>query len=692
MKTLRLFALSSLGSLFLFANPCAAHGGRYSGPGDVVPPSGGGRGPSGPLGPTTPGGPSGPGNPAPGMPSGPGVTGGGGPAGPGGPGSIPGQTGARGGELTEDFSRWEYWWEFNKAPFLRLKDAVHEGGPQTGSAEMWLGQGLRRGTDRDTLRPTDAQVQGEVLPALKRAIDSTESRDIASSCMIAMAKIGHDHQDFRLIDVFQPRLRRADQEIRETAALAIGIAGIAGERELKLLSGLALDDATGRAASDGREVSDRTRAFATYGLGLLVHRTNNLALQEQVLTVLQRLVEDDAQAARDVRIAAVHAISLLQFDCAQPAAMALRAKALACLEQFYLRPLGATDQVAQAHCPTAIAKLVARDEAAAEPFRELFAQELAGKGPGKRTSVDIARSCAMALGRLCRPCDEAAAKSSPDAARCKLLLDIYHDHRDAQTRAFALLALGQIGGTQNRATLLVEFGKARKALDKPWVAIALGVYAFRELQAQVAAGMTPEVDATIGRTLADAFAEQKEPSLRSALAIGLGLCRWTEASDRLRDTMVQNVAKQEFAGYLCIALALMGDRRSASTIHEVVRGSSRRPELLQQAAVALGKLGDKTAAEDLLRLMGESGANLAKLAAIATALAFIGDRRSLEPLQRMLSDSDLGDLPRAFAAVALGGIADKETLPWNSKLSCDTNYRANTATLTDSQTGVLDIL
>lgn len=692
MKTLRLFALSSLGSLLLFANPCAAHGGRYSGPGDVVPPSpgGGGRGPSGPSGPTTPG-PAGPGAPVPGMPPGPGSTGGGGPAGPAGPGSMPGQTGARGAELTEDFSRWEYWWEFNKAPFLRLKDAVHESGPQTGSAEMWLGQGLRRGTERDTLRPTDAQVQGEVLPALKRAIDSTENRDIASSCMIAMAKIGHDHQDFRLIDVFQPRLRRADQEIRETAALAIGIAGIAGERELKLLSGLALDDATGRAASDGREVSDRTRAFATYGLGLLVHRTNNLALQEQVLSILQRLVEDDAQASRDVRIAAVHAISLLQFDRAQPAALALRAKALGCLEQFYRRPLGASDQVAQAHCPTAIAKLVARDEAAAEPFRELFAQELAGKGPGKRTSVDLARSCAMALGRLCRRNDLGAAAGS-DAAHCKLLLDIYHDHRDPQTRAFALLALGQIGGTQNRATLLVEFGKARKALDKPWAAIALGVYAFRELQAQVAAGMTPEVDATIGRTLADAFAEQKEPSLRSALAIGLGLCRWTEASDRLRETMVQNVAKQEFAGYLCIALALMDDRRSASSIHEVVRGSARRPQLLQQAAVALGKLGDKTAAEDLLRLMADSSANLAKLAAIATALAFIGDRRSLEPLQRMLSDSAQGDLPRAFAAVALGGIADKETLPWNSKLSTDTNYRANTATLTDSQTGVLDIL
>ena len=48
--------------------------------------------------------------------------------------------------------------------------------------------------------------------------------------------------------------------------------------------------------------------------------------------------------------------------------------------------------------------------------------------------------------------------------------------------------------------------------------------------------------------------------------------------------------------------------------------------------------------------------------------------------------------PRAFAAVALGGIADKEDLPWNSKIGSNTNYRAAVETLTNRQTGVLDIL
>ena len=46
----------------------------------------------------------------------------------------------------------------------------------------------------------------------------------------------------------------------------------------------------------------------------------------------------------------------------------------------------------------------------------------------------------------------------------------------------------------------------------------------------------------------------------------------------------------------------------------------------------------------------------------------------------------------AFAAVALGGVADKELLPWNSKIAVGMNYRASVETLTNQQSGILDIL
>jgi len=80
-------------------------------------------------------------------------------------------------------------------------------------------------------------------------------------------------------------------------------------------------------------------------------------------------------------------------------------------------------------------------------------------------------------------------------------------------------------------------------------------------------------------------------------------------------------------------------------------------------------------------------------AAISFLLGFIGDYRSIDPLVEMLRSKTLTASARGFAAVALGMVADKETLLWNSKISTDIDYRANTTTLTSPEaTGILDIL
>ena len=57
-----------------------------------------------------------------------------------------------------------------------------------------------------------------------------------------------------------------------------------------------------------------------------------------------------------------------------------------------------------------------------------------------------------------------------------------------------------------------------------------------------------------------------------------------------------------------------------------------------------------------------------------------------------MQNESITPLSRAFAAVALGGVADKEPLRWNSKIAVDMNYRAAVETLTNRQSGVLDIL
>jgi len=690
MKKLILSGLCCAGLLALLPETGFAHGGQYRGPGDTVPPGGGGGGGStgGPSGPTT-GGPSGPSAPSP---TGPTTGGGGGPAtgGPSGPGGGSGPvTRGRGASIEDDLTEWLYWWEFNKDPFIRLRDAVQAGGTVTGSDDYYIG--TRRSEAKDSLKPTEDQILGVILPALKKALDSTENRDMTSSCMVAMAKIGVNHKDFNLVDIFKPRLKKNDQEVKETAALAIGIAAIAGEAEVEALTNLVKDNDKGRELTGGA-VDNRTRSFAAYGLGLLAHRQSKIELKTRVFQTLKGALVDEWKKAtydRNIIVAAINGIGLLNVGTSTDEEKALLNDALGCLETIYFDQVGAGKQILQSHCPTAIAKLIGRDHEKSDYFKEKFAEDLQEKGKVKRSSNQIAQSCALALGQMVRPNEEKDEKKNPDAKYSKLLLDVFHDHKNTQTRNFAALALGQVGGVQNRETLLKEFEKA-KTQEKPWLALALGVYSFFKYDEQKQGSIEPE--SKIAEALIDRLKTARNPSEIGALAIALGLNRAQDAADLMREMMRTSVAEEDKCGYLCIGLALMNDTRSLEDIRALLPQSVRRYQLLPQAAIALGKLGDKKVAEDLQKLMTEGEPNLAKLSAIASALGFIGDSRTIEPLKKILFDEKLGELSRAFAAVALGGVADKEPLPWNSKIGTNINYLANTETLTNKSTGILDIL
>ena len=671
-----------------------AHGGQYHGPGDVVPPGPGGGNTGSPSGPTT-GGPAGPSAPAPsgpatGGPAGPST---GGPAGPAG-GRGP-TTGGRGAQLSDDLTRWNFWWEFNKDPFIRLRDAIDAGGPQTGSDDFYLG--TRKDSASNSMRPSTEDILGVILPALKKAIDSTDQRDINSSCMIAMAKIGQNHPEFKLKDVFTPRLAKNDQEIRETAALSLGIAAIAEEDEMNMLTDLAMDKGVGRKATGG-SVNNRTRAFALYGLGLTAHKTTNIEIKKKAFASLKAVLEDTKERDRNLKVAAINGMGILnignQSERTPRSVTATDEKQLltdvvSSLEKFFMRKVGAGDNLIQSHCPPAIAKLIGRDHPDAGRFKDIFAAELNGKSKIKRSGNTVAESCALALGQLAKPYVD---KKDPDAKYSQLLLKQYKKHKDAQTRNFSILGLGFIGGELNREALIKAFDKAGKTQEKPWCALALGVYSHLDYKVQKDRDGSATPLSFIGETLFKEFKGAKNPDLQGALAIGLGLNKHMEAADEMRSRMLKNQAKEGMAGYLAIGLALMGDDTSKEDIKMVIEQSTRRFTLLQQAAIALGKLGDKSVAAQLQKLMTDGEPNLAKLSATASAIGFIGDKRSIAPLKDLLFDDKLGELSRAFAAVALGGIADKEMLPWNSKIGTNMNYRAAVETLTSGSSGILDIL
>lgn len=686
MKQAFAFVLCAAGAFSLLSDQASAHGGIYRGPADTVPPGPGGGGGRSPGNPTTPG-TGAPVAPGPMSPTAPGTGGAppaptGAPMQPGGGGGAPPGTGG-GAPMEDDLTTWDFWWEFNKDSFLGLKDAVDGGGPITGDDEIWLGATRRR--EARGMRPTRNEASA-VLPALKRALDASDNRDITSAAMIAMAKIGQDHPDFTLRSVFEPRLQRGDQEVRETAALAFGIAGQVANGELQLLASLALDDAAGRRLA-GREVDTRTRSFAIYGLGLLASGHSDVAIKRAAFEPMQKVLADDTIANRNPKVAAIHGISLLGLGTTIAGERALLDEALAALDAYFARQLGPSEQLVQAHCPTAIAKLVGRSHPRAGDYANAFARELGAST--KRRSHDVARSCTLALGLLCGPYDDA---KSPSAAHSQLLAEVLRDHRDAQTRYFASISLARIGGSKNRITLLKALEAGNRSLEQPWYAIALGVMAHDARREQARRGEPVVEDAFLGTTLFDHLRKASNPSAVGGFAVALGLVGHKAAAPHMRERLLRDLQKESQAGYLCLGLGLMRDSGAKEDIQLALEQSSRRPDLLKQAAVALGLLGDKSASELLRKRMQNDEQNLATFASLASAIGLIGDRRSIDPLTTMLLDSKLSALPRAFAAAALGGIADRANHAWNARLAADLNYRATVETLTNQSSGILDLL
>jgi HEAT repeat protein len=651
-----------------------AHGGTYRGPGDTVPanPGGGGGKTPGPSGPTTPG-PSGPTTPGPSGPTTPGpqgpVTGpttGGGGGGPSrGPVTGPGM------DIGDDLSKWQFWWEFNKDPFIKLKRAIFSTAITTGSDEFFVGKNKKSDAE-DMLRPSQKEIATKVVPKLIQALETLNQRDITSSCLVALAKIGMEED--KILPLMKAKLPESDQEVSETAALAMGI--LASPKAVNDLIALLADGPAGRElCRRGNGVPFRTRSFAAYGLGLIAYANADIDLKEKIFDALKSIVEADRVSIRDLRIAAVNGMRLLRINPADgEKAEKLLNKTLDTLMAFY-NAKKPNEEQSQAHVPVAIAKLLGKELDTKDVYKKRWVADL---NEGKKSDW-IRQSCALALGVMAKTDDEEYSKA---------LQTYFSKGRDFQAKYFSLISLGLIGGEKNR-TFLLQMVEDGKKLDKAWAALSLGVmnYHLRE------ADKNAEIDTAAGALICKQLGENKNPEVLGGLAIALGLLKYSKGADDVLGVLRKNVKEDELAGYCCLALGLMEHRDAKAEIKTIVEESLRRPERLKQAAIGLGLLGDQNAAEVLIKFLREN-TSLAAVSAVAGALGFIGYQRSLDPLTEMLFNKELTDIARAFAAVALGIVADKEEFPWNSKIAANLNYRANTETLTDknSGTGILDIL
>lgn len=687
-----------------------AHGGTYRGPGDTTPPSGGGGGGGG--GPTTPG-PAGPGTPGPSGPTTPGAVTPGLPA--GGPGPSRPKTAS--GDSGPDLTVWQFWWAFNKDPYLNLKSHINGGAVITGSDDYYLGKG-EHGQAKDTLRVSEETIRKTIVPQLLAALDPKKgenSDDIQSSCMIALAKIGDakgEDGKSAMAEAIKRFLTSGSQELSETAAVSLGI--LANRENIELLSAvLDNDQAKLRAlgVSQTENVSVRTRAFAAYGLGLIGYKASNddrLAIN----ATLRKLLDGEGKhmGQRDIQVACLTSLGLSPLDinpddktmddakkAKAPDALVSRQDQLRYLLSYYKDE--GNNYLIRAHAPTAMGRLLSTGEVPTDfAFRDAVANVLmVSLSKDTKDQAEMKQSCALALGVI-GDSDEDPTDKEIRAS----LMRVKDDLQDQQVRNFALIGLAQASGhaghgagdpiygvnakdkKENARTFLVNEMTKGKSNVKPWSGLAIAVME-RELQDAKQAFSS---DAII--TLRTELAASKSPEDIGAFAIACGIVKDTGAKETLLHNL-DSVRDIEARGYTAVGLGLMDEQSAIGPITDIVKKTKYQAELLKSAAIALGLLGDKQLVPELLDMLKTANA-LSSQAAISSALGYIGDSRSVEPLVKLMQNTEVTALARAFGAVALGIIADKEPFPWNSKIGVNSNYRANTPSLTDAKGGILDIL
>jgi HEAT repeat protein len=590
---------------------------------------------------------------------------------------------------------------------LNLKSRIHSGETVTGSDDFFLGHG-QKDQAKDSLRPSQEVIRNTVVPALKNALANESANDILDSSLIALAKIGDvagtDESEFE--GIIREFLKDGNQGVAETAAVALGI--LANDQSFEILFQLATDDPAARRFIGKTEVPVRTRAYACYGMGLLGYRTSDNELRQNIAETLVDILTSPHFSRRDIKVAAMTALGLTPLESNMDAALEgeeeagsnhkhvlSRERQLDFLLDYYdpakeRENKSSRHWFVRAHAPAAMARLLPGADASYKgKVAEFLIQTM---GRHSKENREVLMSATLALGQIGTAEDD-GRDGLNNRIRAELIRIIKEG--DPQSRRFAMISLAQSNGTPGegenalagadvaRKELLRQLSKGKTML-KPWAGLAIGVMGRQLLDSNETMSQSASM------ALRAAAANCKRPAEIGAYLVGVGIRRDIEGMDICLEKM-DYFTTDEARGYCAIALGLIEDRSAIAPIQEIIRESKYKPDLLKQAAIALGLLGDKELVPDLIGML-ETATGLATQAAISTALGAIGDSRSIDPLVELLGNQSVTNSARGFAAAALGIVCDKEELPWNTKISANINYRANTVTLTGNGSGILDLL
>jgi HEAT repeat protein len=265
--------------------------------------------------------------------------------------------------------------------------------------------------------------------------------------------------------------------------------------------------------------------------------------------------------------------------------------------------------------------------------------------------VEVRRAAALALGKL--------GRGDSDRVVAALRSALESDG-DVAVRAFELLSLGEIGGTQAKEELLRRVARGKQLL-RPWAAIGVGILA------------RGNADPEVGAALARALAEEKNRDTRAAIALAVGLSRTHAGREGVRRLALEgeNTRERVFAA---LAVALGEDEEGRSTLRQAMR-EIPNPVVRASNALALAAFRDVDDVPALLEVF-ESSESSDAFATAALALGWNGRRAALERLRGEIERGSSAER-RAAAALSLGlGLAE-EKVPSSLAATAGWNYMAS---------------
>ncbi|MBM4016367.1 MAG: HEAT repeat domain-containing protein [Planctomycetes bacterium] len=536
---------------------------------------------------------------------------------------------------SDGVERWQTWWSLTRELYLGRHHS--HGLPQTPAASIATGRGAM--PQHDALLPDD--VRKSLLPLLAQSLRD-DSVEVADSAAIALGRSIPTREAAPILPHLIRNLAHPESSPQEAALLGLGLCG--GAEAVAVLRGVALDRPEGRAACNASgPLDDTLRGLALLALGLA-------GTQDALSPIVT--VATSATASRELAATAVLAMGLQQESA--PAAIVTLSRML---DERGL------DKIVRSQVPIAMARL---PRAAARGMLPKLLEALADR----RTPDEVARSAALAVGKLASIEDDEAVRTMMEVAR---------RHSDAETREFALVALGRIGEsgggggreatrTSLHAFLIDQLRHPERKSHQPWAALALGLVGRSDFEGPTA---TARLELS-GRKLVETFEESKDPALQGALALALGLGRHGGSAPLLRARLVDS-ANPELRGQLALALGMLKDRESIEPMRALVTDPALPPTTRIDVARGLALLGDGGFEGQLVDLLANAGDSNSAIA-YAKALGLVGGTEAATALRALAEDRNRPEIQRGFAVVALGLLAEKSALPWNVPYLVDANF------------------